>query len=512
MADKGIELKEYDLCVIGGGINGAGVARDAAGRGLSVCLLEARDLASGTSSASSKLIHGGLRYLEFYDFKLVRESLMERERLLNIAPHIIWPMTFILPHDEHQRSHILIRIGLFLYDFLAPRKKLKRSRAINLDKSSLGGPLKTGYHKGFSYSDCWVEDSRLVALNAMDAHEKGAEIKTRSPCTGLKRDGDGWLVNYEEGGQPETLKAKMVVNAAGPWVRQFLEACDLAGPGVPQMNLVKGSHIIVNKAYDGDHAYILQQRDGRIVFVLPYQQDFTLIGTTEEKFEGDIYEARISPGEMDYLMKAFNQSFQQQLTNRDVLWTYSGVRPLFDDGEDNMRKASRDFKFHIHDTEAPMLSIFGGKLTTYRVVTEQAVDELLALQGRSAQSWTAQKPLPGGSMKDADFDGFLKQFTVRYSWLPAKLAYRYARTYGTRAHNIVSGASSLEELGAAYGDDMYEAEVRYLIREEWARELKDIIWRRTKRGLHIQDETRAALIEALPRLLEEELAGERGEE
>lgn len=485
--------KHYDLCVIGGGINGAGIARDAAGRGLSVLLLEARDLASATSSASTKLIHGGLRYLEYLEFKLVRESLKERETLLSIAPHIIWPMEFILPHDQTQRPFSLIRLGLFLYDTLAKRKKLPRSKAVYFTGDAYSTPLKEQYQKGFRYADCWVEDSRLVVLNAMDAAEQGADIRTYTACTKLKEEGRQWHLSLLDTmtGQEDAVSASMVINAAGPWVRGVLEGSDLIqSKTVPNIRLVKGSHIVVRRQYEGNHAYILQQKDKRIVFAIPYEREYTLIGTTEEDFEGDPSEAQISESETQYLCDAYNQSFKNPISSSDIVWTYSGVRPLFDEGEDSATAATRDFKLHHHrEFKTPLISIFGGKLTTYRVLSERAVGLMLAIAGKPGAAWTCAHALPGGDIKDTDFEAFAAGQTAKYLWLPSPLLIRYARAYGSRMDMFLDGTKSTDDLGVHYGDDVYEAEIKYLIQHEWARTAEDILWRRSKLGLHVTAET-----------------------
>lgn len=501
---------DYDLCVIGGGINGAGIARDAAGRGLSVLLVEARDLGGATSSSSTKLIHGGLRYLEFFEFKLVRDSLRERETLFSIAPHIISPLEFVLPHSPEQRPFWMIRLGLFLYDHLVRRKLLDQSRGVNLNASTLGVPLKSQYSRGFCYADCWVDDSRLVVLNAVDAADKGAKIMTRTKCTKIIPHRDHWEIKIKpEKKKAETVTASMVVNAAGPWVRNVLEESGLESTvkPLPNIRLVKGSHIIIERSYDGDHAYVTQQSDGRIVFAIPYEHDYTLIGTTEEDFTGDLYDARISDQEMAYLVDAYNSHFQQEITEKDAIWTYSGVRPLFDDGHENSREVSRDFVLHEHlESRAPMISVFGGKLTTYRIVAEKTVQRLLYLDNRYSNPWTAEAPLPGGDIENANFDKFLTQQTHVYPWLPAELLLRYARGYGTRMDRFLEGAKSVEDLGIHYGEQIYEAEIVYLIRYEWARETEDILWRRTKLGVHVGDKTVKTLEKALPKLKKEVLS------
>lgn len=510
MYPKGMKETDYDLCVIGGGINGAGIARDAAGRGLSVLLLEAKDLGGATSSASTKLIHGGLRYLEFFEFKLVRDSLRERETLLSIAPHLIKPMSFVLPHSPEQRPFWMVRLGLFLYDYLAPRSVLPRSKGVNLNASTLGVPLKHQFARGFRYSDCWVDDSRLVTLNAMDAAEKGATVLTRTPCTKIVPHRDHWEISYKpEKKKAEKITASMVVNAAGPWVRKVLEESDLESTvkPVPKIRLVKGSHIIIPRSYDGEHAYITQQPDGRIVFAIPYEQDYTLIGTTEEDFSGDLYNARISDAEMDYLIAAYNTHFQEEITKNDVLWTYSGVRPLFDDGHEDSREVSRDYVLHEHlESRAPMVSVFGGKLTTYRVLAEKVVQRLLYLDNRYSNPWTAEVPLPGGDIDNANFDRFLTQQTQAYPWLPADLLLRYARAYGARMDRFLEGARSLEDLGTHYGEHVYEAEIVYLVRYEFAREAEDVLWRRSKLGVHVSDKTMEAVEKAMPKIKKEVLS------
>ena len=503
---------DYDLCVIGGGINGAGIARDAAGRGLSVVLIEAKDLAQATSSASTKLIHGGLRYLEFFEFALVRHSLQEREKLLNIAPHVIWPMEFVLPHSsEQQRPFWMIRLGLFLYDHLARRLRLKGSRGINLLGNAVGVPLQDQYNRGFGYFDCWADDSRLVALNAVSAAEHGADILTRTRCTAIKPHSNHWDIEVQDQKtrKKKTIKASMVVNAAGPWVRKLLEESDLESSvkPLPKVRLVKGSHIIIPRAYDGHQAYLLQQEDKRIVFAIPYERDYTLIGTTEEDFKGDPYDPRISDDEMQYLCNAFNSYFKKQITREDALWTYSGVRPLYDDGEEDSRSVTRDFVLHEHiESRAPMISVFGGKLTTYRIVAEAVMQRLLHVDNRYARPWTADKPLPGGDIPNGDFGAFIKLQTQAYPWLHPYLLYRYARAYGTRMDRFLEGAKSADDLGTHYGDDVYEAEIVYLIRYEFAREAEDILWRRSKLGVHVNEKTIKALEKALPKLKKEVLS------
>lgn len=484
---------DYDLCVIGGGINGAGIARDAAGRGLKVLLLEAEDIGGATSSSSTKLIHGGLRYLEYYEFKLVRESLKERETLLSIAPHVIWPMEFVLPHTPSQRPAWMIKAGLFLYDHLAKRRTLQGSSSVNFVSDKRGEPILRDYTKGFSYADCWADDSRLVALNVMDAAQKGATILTRTKCVGLVCDNDQWVVRYQDNytSEESVIQASMVINAAGPWVRQLIDqsGIDAQDKSVPNIRLVKGSHIIVNRQYEGEHAYLLQQPDNRIIFAIPYEHNYTLIGTTEEEYAGDPRDASISSEETEYLVDAYNLFFEKAISKDDVLWTYSGVRPLFDDGdEDSATKATRDYRLHVHsDYAAPMVSVFGGKLTTYRKLAEQAVHKVLHLNGRHSDAWTSTKALPGGDIADGDFDAFLLAQGQRYKWLPKGLLHRYARSYGTRMDVFLQGARSLKDLGDELGAHLYEAEVLYLLRYEFAKTAEDVLWRRSKLGLHVAD-------------------------
>ncbi|HEY5597848.1 MAG TPA: glycerol-3-phosphate dehydrogenase, partial [Kiloniellales bacterium] len=426
-----------DLLVIGGGINGVGIARDAAGRGLSVVLCEQDDLASATSSASTKLIHGGLRYLETYEFRLVREALIEREVLLRAAPHIIWPLTFVLPHNTGLRPAWMVRIGLFLYDHLGGRKLLPGSYGIDLRGHPAGAPLRRTFGKAFCYSDCWVEDARLVVLNAMDARDRGAEILPRTRCTGARRSNGLWRVTLEPaaGGPARHVAARALVNAAGPWVSDVLAT--VAGANRRgRLRLVKGSHIVVPRLSDGEQAYVLQNDDRRIVFVIPYERDFSLIGTTDVPFAGDPGQVRISDEETAYLCAAVNRYFTKPVTPEQVVWTYSGVRPLYDDEHENASAVTRDYVFDLdlgggdaNGDRAPLLSIFGGKITTYRKLAEHALEKLLPRLGSSAPAWTQTAALPGGDIADADFAAFLAAFRADRSWLPEGQARRYARAY-----------------------------------------------------------------------------------
>lgn len=496
----------YDIVVIGGGINGAGIARDAAGRGLNVVLVEQNDLAQATSSASSKLIHGGLRYLERYDFGLVRKALIERETLLRIAPHIIWPLSFVLPHDEHLRPKWLIRCGLFLYDFLGrlrfpPRRShFHKSYAVNLRSSPLGNGLNSKYEQGFVYADGWVQDSRLVVLNAMDARNHGAHIMPRTRCLSAVRNGGFWRVMLEDKATQKTqiITTRVLVNAGGPWALDVAEHAEPKQP-LPGLQLIRGSHIVVNKLFDHDHAYIIQNKDGRIVFALPYEEKFTLIGTTDMPHDSGLGYVKPSMEEIVYLCEVVNAAFNKQITPGDVVWSYAGVRPLADDSNaadsTSAAKLSRDYRF-VYDapaSEAPALHVFGGKLTTYRKLAEEAVDKLVHFFPHAAHAWTAYHPLPGGDIPKADFNHFVRDQQQRYPWLPRELLYRYARNYGTKIQDIIGKARSLPGLGQHFGDGVYEAEARYLMRYEWAQTSEDILWRRSKLGLHISDATKLAL-------------------
>lgn len=477
----------YDIVVIGGGINGTGIARDAAGRGHSVLLVERDDLASATSSASTKLIHGGLRYLEHYEFRLVREALIEREVLLRAAPHIIWPLTFVLPHHKGLRPQWMLRLGLFLYDHLGGRKILPATRRVDLRVESEGQALKDEFTTGFAYSDCWVEDSRLVVLNAMDAAEHGARVETRIACTGLARQDGLWTVTLQRsGGGTEVVRARSVVNAAGPWVTEMLDKAE----GVDRkagLRLVKGSHIVVPRVFEGDHAYILQNADGRIAFAIPYEGRFTLIGTTDIPFDGDPAQVAIADDEVDYLLDLINQYLARPLGKDDVVWSYSGVRPLYDDKNGNASAVTRDYVFDLDDggDAAPMLSIFGGKITTYRKLAEHALAKLEACIGRKGKAWTGRAALPGGDIPGADFDSFLARCRAEYPWAPEPLMTRWARAYGTRIADLIGDAEGTGDLGRQVAPGLFEAELAYLVKSEWARTAEDVLWRRSKLGLHL---------------------------
>ncbi|KIP16343.1 MULTISPECIES: glycerol-3-phosphate dehydrogenase [Burkholderia] len=489
----------YDLLVVGGGINGAGIARDAAGRGLSVMLCEQDDLASHTSSASTKLIHGGLRYLEYKEFGLVRKALQERETLLRAAPHIMWPLRFVMPHMPNLRPAWLIRIGLFLYDHLAKRELLPGSRGIDMRRHAAGAPLIDSIKRGFVYSDGWVDDARLVVLNALDAKERGAEILTRTKLVSAERVGDEWEARLQlADGSISVVRARAIANAAGPWVGDVLHGA-LGRGAQHSVRLVKGSHIITRRLFDHDHAYIFQNPDKRIIFAIPYERDFTLIGTTDVEYTNDPAKVAIDGNETQYLCESINRYFKRKISPADVHWTYSGVRPLLEDeNAANASAVTRDYRLEMDDgAGAPLLSVFGGKITTFRKLAEEAGDLLCRALGRDAAPWTAGAPLPGGDIANAKFDAFAAQFAARHPWLPAELARRYARAYGTRAERVVGNAKSLADLGAAIAPGIHEAELRYLRDVEWATRAQDVLWRRSKLGLHVAPGTLDAVTAAL---------------
>lgn len=478
----------YDLAIIGGGINGAGIARDAAGRGLSVYLCEQNDLANGTSSASTKLIHGGLRYLEYYEFRLVREALREREVLLNAAPHIIWPLRFILPHHKGLRPAWLIRLGLFLYDHLGGRKLLPPTSTVNLTTDEAGAPLKGDFTKGFEYSDCWVVDSRLVILNAMDASARGAKIETRATCNSARRKNDLWHLSITEGdsGVEKQIQARVLVNASGPWMDHTLSTIDHT-ISREKIRMVKGSHIIVNKMFNHPRAYIFQNRDGRIIFSIPYENDFTLIGTTDVDFKEDPAHVKISTEEIKYLCNAASEYFTTAISADDVVSSYSGIRPLFDDGKSDAKAATRDYVLKL-DTDmgkAPLLSIYGGKITTYRKLAESVLEKLSHYLPAMGQPWTATHPMPGGDFEPGDFDGEVDRLRAACSFLTREHANRLVRTYGTRAYLMAGNLKEHQDMGRCFGADLYEFEVDYVMRQEWAQTAEDVLWRRTNMGLRL---------------------------
>lgn len=480
--------RNVDLLIIGGGINGVGIARDAAGRGLKVLLCEKDDLGAATSSASSKLIHGGLRYLEQYEFRLVAEALAEREILLHCAPHIVHPMRFVMPHVPELRPAWMIRAGLFLYDYLARRQTLPGSHGVSLTRSPYGAGLKPGLGKGFVYSDCCVDDARLVVANARAAADLGAKILTRTACVGARRTGERWRVTLraDDGTQTEIV-AKALANAAGPWVKQLL-AETLRQPTTFNLKLVKGSHIVVPRLYDGNHAFILQNSDRRVIFVYSYEQRYTLIGTTDIEVTGGPGPCAASPEEVSYLCRAANRYFSREINESDVVWSFCGIRPLFDDGSANPSAVTRDYVLRIDGdtTTAPVLSVFGGKITTYRRLAERALAQLAPWFPQMKNAWTAATPLPGGDLAGVSFDRFVSvNFERDFPWLPESLRIALARRHGADAYKILADALSLGDLGEAFGADLHAREVDYLIEHEWARTVEDVLWRRTKAGLHL---------------------------
>ncbi|MFL9961481.1 glycerol-3-phosphate dehydrogenase [Paraburkholderia sediminicola] len=483
---------KYDVLVVGGGINGAGIARDAAGRGLSVLLCEQDDLASHTSSASTKLIHGGLRYLEYREFGLVRKALQERETLLRAAPHIMWPLRFVMPHMPDLRPAWLIRAGLFLYDHLARRELLPGSRGITMRHHPAGAPLVDSIKRGFVYSDGWVDDARLVVLNALDAQERGATILTRTKLVSAVRAGGEWRAQLQRAdGTAFDVRAASMANAAGPWVGQLLQGA-LGRQATRSVRLVKGSHIVTRRLFEHDHAYIFQNPDKRIIFAIPYEHDYTLIGTTDLEYRGDPSQVAIDASETQYLCDSINRYFKQKISPADVRWTYSGVRPLLEEeGADNPSAVTRDYSLELDAPagEAPLLSVFGGKITTFRKLAEQAVDTLAQALHNGAPAWTVAVPLPGGDMAHADFERFLSGFMQRHAWLPADLARRLARAYGTRVTRVIGDARSVADLGRAFAPGLHEAELTHLRDTEWACSAQDVLWRRSKLGLHVEPGT-----------------------
>ena len=472
-----------DLFIIGGGVNGCGIARDAAGRGLSVTLVEQGDLAQATSSASTKLFHGGLRYLEYYEFRLVREALKEREVLLKAMPHISWPLRFVLPHHKGLRPRWLIRLGLFLYDHLGGRKILPATRTLRLDRDPTGKPLKDQFTTGFEYSDCWVQDSRLVALNARDAAEKGAEILTRTRVTGANRHADHWVIELEDTNSKHRFKrkARRLVNAGGPWVANVLNET-LGIDSGERIRLVRGSHIVTCRLFDHDQPYILQGADGRIVFAIPYERDFTLIGTTDEDHVASPETPECSDAEAEYLCDFVSRYFEKPVTMQDIIWRYSGVRPLYDDGASSATAATRDYVLSLDTNGAPLLSVFGGKITTYRRLAEAALAKL-DISG----AWTAGAPLPGGDFPWDGGEELVASLREDYPFLDVVWAERLVRTYGTDARILLGAAKTAADLGNDFGGTLTEAELNWLHAHEFAQTGEDVLWRRTKLGLVLNE-------------------------
>jgi len=490
----------FDVLVVGGGINGAGIARDLAGRGLAVLLCEKDDLAAHTSSSSTKLIHGGLRYLEYYEFSLVRKALAEREVLLRSAPHIMWPLRFVMPHDPGMRPVWMVRAGLFLYDHLARREVLPASRTVDLRQHVAGVPLKRAFHKGFVYSDGWVDDARLVVLNAIDAVEHGATVLKGWACVDAQRGSAQWQARLQcADGRTRDVTARALVNAAGPWAAQFL-AEHAHAPLDKALRLVKGSHIVVRKLFDHDHAYIFQNPDKRIIFAIPYEGEFTLIGTTDVEHHGAIGAARIDDAEVAYLCEQASRYFERAVLPADVVWTYSGVRPLLDDESGDPSAVTRDYALELDTAQAPLLSVWGGKITTFRRLAEEAADLLAAPLGTVRGPWTRSAFLPGGDLSawigaaqrpDTDFTRFVQALALRHPHLTAALCWRLARGYGSRVELVLAAG----ELGAEIAPDLFEAELDYLFQHEWARTADDVLWRRTKLGLHFSAAELAAVAE-----------------
>jgi len=497
-----MQTRPFDLLVIGGGINGAGIARDAAGRGLSVVLVEKDDLAAHTSSASTKLIHGGLRYLEHYEFRLVAEALAEREVLLRVAPHIIEPLLFVLPHEPHLRPSWMIRAGLFLYDRLGGRMTLPKSFSVRLAGTRYGTGLKPRFRKGFVYADARVDDARLVVCNALDARARGSDIRVRTKLVAARRDNGLWHATLvDDAGARSDVIARALVNAAGPWVRDVLGELSEV-PIAAGVRHVKGSHIVVPRIHDAPHAYILQNADNRIVFVIPYQDAFSLIGTTDVPVEHYAHPV-ISDEETYYLLTLANTYVERPLAVSDIVWSYSGVRPLYDDGTSDPSAITRDYVLQLDAgrdaANAPVLSIFGGKITTYRKLAEAALAELRPFFPAMGPSWTHAAPLPGGDLPGGDRDAWLAELRQRYPALPADLLRALARRHGTRALAVLADTRSPADLGEDFGAELTEREIRYLQRDEWAVTADDVLWRRTKCGLAMTGAARARVAEFLGR-------------
>jgi glycerol-3-phosphate dehydrogenase len=503
----------YDLAIIGGGINGCGIARDAVGRGLSVLLCEQGDLGGATSSASTKLIHGGLRYLEFYEFRLVHEALAEREVLLSSAPHIVWPLRFVLPHHRGLRPWPIIRLGLFFYDHLGGRRLLPPTRSVDLATDETWRRLKRIYRRAYEYSECWVDDARLVVLNARDAADRGADVRTHTKCVSARRERDGWrlvLRDQREGGD-FPIQARCLVNAAGPWVSQVLS--DVAGLNAPaRVRLVKGSHIVVDRVFDHDRAYIFQNADGRICFAIPYEHDYTLIGTTDEDFTGDPATAAITDSETDYLLAAVSEYLERPLTRSMIRWTYAGVRPLYDDGASKAQEATRDYVLSLDapNGQPALLSVFGGKITTYRRLAEQALAKLKTFFPTMRAPWTRDAKLPGGDVPVRDFENWVVSTQRRYPFLEAALVRRLCRAYGSRIGHLLDGVTTASSLGHDFGAGLTGRELDYLSANEWAETADDVLWRRSKLGLRVGPEVAGAVQAYLDNLKAKPLAASAG--
>jgi glycerol-3-phosphate dehydrogenase len=485
-----------DLFVIGGGINGCGIARDAVGRGYSVMLAEMNDLASGTSSWSTKLIHGGLRYLEHYEFRLVRESLMEREVLWANAPHIIWPLRFVLPHHSGLRPAWFLRLGLLIYDYIGGRKLLPATKTLDMSVDVSGKPLKPLFTKAFEYSDCWVNDARLVTLNARDAADRGAVIRTRTKVTKAERKAGIWHITTRDTqtGKEEHVQARMLINAGGPWVDDII-GNTMGKNDARNVRLVQGSHIVVKRMFDHDKCYIFQNADNRIIFAIPYERDFTLIGTTDQDYAGDPKDVKITDKEVDYLCAAASEYFSTPVTRDDIVWTYSGVRPLFDDGATAAQEATRDYVLKVDGTasEGAVLNIFGGKITTYRRLAEHVLEKIEGILGAKGAKWTKHGTMPGGDFPVTGFADLVQSILKAYPFLDPKSATRLVRLYGTKARVLLGNAKSAADLGPRFGPELTGAEADYLVVHEWAMTADDILWRRTKAGLTTDVTTQKAL-------------------
>jgi glycerol-3-phosphate dehydrogenase len=481
-------MQAFDVLVVGGGVNGAGIARDLAGRGHSVILAEQGDLAQATSSASSKLIHGGLRYLEHYEFRLVREALGEREVLLKMAPHIIWPLRFVLPHRPEMRPRWMIRAGLFLYDNLARRVSLPGAQAFQTAQNPMGAALKPEITHAFAYSDAWVEDSRLVLLNALDAERRGADIRTRTRFEDATRHAHHWEVTLRgPDAQGQRIRVRAIVNAAGPWVQRALDSAHAEKPGA--VRLIRGSHIVLPRLYEGNHAFILQNDDRRVVFVIPYEDEFSLVGTTDVPHEGDASTAHCTPEEAEYLCAAVSRQFRRPITPADIVWSYSGVRPLFDDGADDPSAVTRDYVLKLDESAAPLLSVYGGKITTFRRLAEEAAGRVAKALGREGTPWTAGATLPGGDLGGKTREAFAAEMARALPFLDPASIPRLVRTHGGELPRVFEGREPGQSLGAG----LTEAELDWMRRHEWARSAEDVLWRRTKLGLHMSAAERAGI-------------------
>jgi glycerol-3-phosphate dehydrogenase len=496
----------FDIAIIGGGINGAGIARDATGRGLSVYVCEKGDIGGATSSSSTKLLHGGLRYLEHYEFRLVREALEERERLWSIAPQIVRPLRFVLPRRAETRPAWMLRTGLFLYDHLGKRNSLPGTSSVRFHDSPVGEGLRPEIRKGFEYSDCWVEDNRLVVLNAQAARAAGARIETRTECTGVERSAEGWTLTTQPagGGSRRRIRARILVNAAGPWANEMVRLATHKPPR-GRIRMVQGSHLVTRKLYAHDRCFIFQNPDGRIIFTIPYEDDFTLIGTTDRDYDGALDQIRASEQEIDYLLTATSAYFTRPVTRDDLVWSYSGVRPLYDDGASAAQKATRDYVLELDEGEgAPLLSIFGGKITTYRRLAEAAMDKITALlpadqaaRVAARKGWTGREKLPGGDFAPAEFAPRAAALARAHPFLGETEARRMLRQFGTRAGEVLGTARVRADLGQDFGAGLSEAEVAFMRREEWAETAEDILFRRTKRGIRMTPPEITALEEHL---------------